>query len=256
MKNRINNLLESKENILSIYFTAGYPQLSDTVKIIEKLVETGADLLEIGVPFSDPVADGPVIQHSNTTAIENGMTVKLLFEQLKDVRKSVDIPLIMMSSLNPIIQYGFEDFCKKCKEIDVDGLIIPDLPVEEYIDHYKAIVEDNGLRNIILVTPASTDERIRLVDVHTDGFVYMVSSSSTTGKNTNFATDFEGFASRLETMKLKNPLITGFGIRDRKSFDQVCKFSRGGIIGSAFVNALSETENVEKNITNFMNQFA
>ncbi|SMD31649.1 tryptophan synthase, alpha chain [Reichenbachiella faecimaris] len=255
MKNRINNLLQNKNNILSIYFTAGYPGLNDTMNIIEQLEELGADLLEIGIPFSDPVADGPTIQHSNTVAIENGMTVKLLFEQLKDVRKAVDIPLIMMSSFNPIIQYGFEDFCKKCKEIDVDGLIIPDLPVEEYIDNYKSIVEANGLRNIILVTPASTDQRIRLVDENTDGFIYMVSSSSTTGENKNFTSDFEAFAKRLEAMNLKNPLITGFGIKDKTSFNQVCKYSKGGIIGSAFVKAIAETPDVSKNVKKFMKQF-
>ncbi|MEO9853207.1 MAG: tryptophan synthase subunit alpha [Reichenbachiella sp.] len=256
MKNRINNLIKLKDNILSIYFTAGYPQLNDTVNVIKKLEENGADLIEIGVPFSDPVADGPTIQYSNTVAIENGMTVKLLFEQLKNIREAVDIPLIMMSSLNPIVQYGFENFCKKCKEIGVDGLIIPDLPIEEYIENYKEMVEASGLRNIILVTPASTDERVRLVDEHTDGFIYMVSSSSTTGENKNFATDFEDFADRLLAMKLKNPLITGFGIKDKNSFDQVCKFSKGGIIGSAFVKSLAETKDIGENITKFMDQFA
>ncbi|MEP3390259.1 MAG: tryptophan synthase subunit alpha [Reichenbachiella sp.] len=255
MENRINNLLNTKNNILSIYFTAGYPELNDTVDVINELVENGADLLEIGVPFSDPVADGPTIQQSNTKAIENGMTVKLLFDQLKDIRKSISVPLIMMSSLNPIMQYGFENFCKKCKEIDVDGLIIPDLPVEEYISNYKSIVEANGLRNIILVTPASTDERIRLVDENTDGFIYMVSSSSTTGENKNFTSDFESFAGRLKAMNLKNPLITGFGIKDKKSFKQVCQFSKGGIIGSAFVKAIGESSDVEKNIRKFMSQF-
>lgn len=255
MKNRINNLLNNKDNILSIYFTAGYPGLHDTVEVIQELAGNGADLLEIGVPFSDPVADGPTIQHSNTVAIENGMTVKLLFDQLKDIRKSVDLPLIMMSSLNPIMQYGFENFCKKCKEIDVDGLIIPDLPVEEYINNYKVIVEENQLRNIILVTPASTDDRIRLVDESTDGFIYMVSSSSTTGENKNFTSDFEKFARRLKAMNLKNPLITGFGIKDKNSFDQVCQFSKGGIIGSAFVKAIGETQDIDFNIKKFMIQF-
>lgn len=255
MKNRINNLLKNKNNILSIYFTAGYPEVNDTVGVIKELADNGADLLEIGVPFSDPVADGPTIQNSNTIAIENGMTVKLLFEQLKDIRKSVDIPLILMSSLNPIIQYGFENFCKKCKEVDVDGLIIPDLPVEEYISNYKSIVEAYDLRNIILVTPASTDDRIRLVDQNTDGFIYMVSSSSTTGENKNFTSDFEHFASRLEAMKLSNPLITGFGIKDKESFEQVCQFSKGGIIGSAFVKAIGEASDVKTGIQKFMSQF-
>ena len=255
MNNRINHLINNNNNILSIYFTAGYPSLNETTKVIKSLVRNGADMLEIGVPFSDPVADGPIIQNSNTIAIENGMTVKLLFEQLKDIRSEVNIPLIMMSSLNPILQFGFENFCKKCQEIDVDGLIIPDLPVEEYIDSYKSIVEAYNLRNIILVTPASTDERIRLVDDNTDGFIYMVSSSSTTGENKNFSSDFGSFAQRLADMKLRNSLITGFGIKDKSSFEQVCSFSKGGIIGSAFVKALADFQDVDLSIEKFMNQF-
>lgn len=255
MENRINNLLESKDDILSIYFTAGFPKRNDTRSVIKKLQAEGADLIEVGVPFSDPVADGPIIQSSNTKAIENGMTVELLFEQLEGIRDEVEIPLIMMSSLNPIMQYGFDRFCVKCQAVGVDGLIIPDLPVEEYISDYKSIVEANGLRNIILVTPASTDERIRLVDEHTNGFIYMVSSSSTTGENKNFASDFEQFAHRLNDMNLANPLITGFGIKDKDSFDQVCKFSKGGIIGSAFVRQIGKAGETDQNIAEFMHQF-
>ncbi|MCV9385436.1 tryptophan synthase subunit alpha [Reichenbachiella ulvae] len=255
MTNRINQVLEQKENILSIYFTAGYPKLDDTVKVMEALEQNGADMLEVGVPFSDPIADGPTIQHSNTVALENGMSVKLLFEQLKDIRKSVSIPLIMMSSLNPILQFGVEQFCAKCKEIDVDGLIIPDLPVEEYISEYKEVMERYNLKNVILITPSSTDARIRLVDEHTDSFIYMVSSAATTGVNKNFSSDFDAFAQRLKAMKLKNPLITGFGIKDKESFDQVTRFSRGGIIGSAFVKAVAEGEDAAASTANFMKQF-
>jgi len=253
--NRINQLLSSKDHILSIYFTAGYPALEDTVLIMKTLENTGADLIEIGVPFSDPIADGPTIQHTNTLALKNGMTVEVLFSQLKNVREKVKVPLIMMSSLNPILQYGFERFCQRCKEVGTDGLIIPDLPVEEYIFEYKTLVEKYGLRNIMLITPASTDERIRLIDDHTDSFIYMVSSAAITGMNRNFATDFESFATRLKAMNLKNPLITGFGIHDRNSFDQVCKFSKGGIIGSAFVRALDEERNVDRSVENFMSRF-
>lgn len=255
MENRINNTLESKENILSIYFTAGYPNLDDTVSMIEEIEAGGADLIEVGVPFSDPIADGPTIQHSNTVSLENGMSVKYLFEQLRNVRKTVRIPLIMMSSLNPIIQFGFESFCAKCKEVGVDGLIIPDLPVEEYIHEYKDIVERYDLRNIILITPSSTDARIRLIDEHTNSFIYMVSSAATTGVNANFKSDFAAFADRLKAMKLKNPLITGFGIKDKESFDQVCQFSKGGIIGSAFVKAVSNQKTVVQDIANFMSKF-
>lgn len=255
MSNRINTVLENKENILSIYFTAGYPKLDDTVKVMKELERCGADMLEVGVPFSDPIADGPTIQHSNTVALENGMSVKLLFEQLKDIRKEVTIPLIMMSSLNPILQFDFEEFCAKCKEIDVDGLIIPDLPVEEYVSEYKDIVERYGLRNIILITPSSTDARIRVIDEHTDSFIYMVSSAATTGVNKNFSNDFEAFADRLKSMGLKNPLITGFGIKDKESFDQVTKFSKGGIIGSAFVKAVAVGEDAVSATADFMCQF-
>ena len=253
--NRINSLLSKKDNILSIYFTAGYPNLGDTELIIKTLEESGADLLEVGVPFSDPIADGPTIQNTNTAAIENGMTVKLLFEQLDDIRSKVSIPLIAMSSLNPILQYGFENFCAQCKEVGLDGLIIPDLPVEEYVHEYKDIVERYGLKNIILITPASTDDRIKMVDDNTDAFIYMVSSSAITGANKKFATDFEAFADRLERMDLNNPRITGFGIRDKKTFDEVCKTSKGGIIGSAFVKAL-EKGNVEGSVKSFMSQFS
>ena len=253
--NRINVLLTKKDNILSIYFTAGYPKLNDTKSVIKSLENNGADLIEVGVPFSDPIADGPTIQNTNNIALENGMTVKLLFEQLDGIRSEVSIPLIMMSSLNPIVQYGFDDFCKRCKQVGVDGLIIPDLPVEEYIDEYKNTVESYGLRNIILITPASTDERIRLVDESTDAFIYMVSSSATTGQNKKFESDFQAFAERLGDMKLKNPLITGFGISDRQSFDQVCRFSKGGIIGSAFVKAIPGHKDVREEVKDFMAQF-
>ncbi|PIB35604.1 tryptophan synthase subunit alpha [Reichenbachiella sp. 5M10] len=256
MSNRINTVLDYKDNILSIYFTAGYPKLDDTVKILQQLERSGADMIEVGVPFSDPIADGPTIQHSNTVALENGMSVQLLFDQLTGVRETVKVPLIMMSSLNPIIQYGFERFCQKCQEVGADGLIIPDLPVEEYISEYKAIVEQYGLRNIILITPSSTDARIRLIDEHTDSFIYMVSSAATTGVNKNFSQDFEAFASRLQAMNLKNPLVTGFGIKDKESFDQVTKFSKGGIIGSAFVKAVAEVGDAGKATADFMRQFA
>ncbi|MGL1885551.1 MAG: tryptophan synthase subunit alpha [Reichenbachiella sp.] len=255
MKNRINNTVETKDNILSIYFTAGYPKLNDTLSMIQAIESSGADLIEVGIPFSDPVADGPTIQHSNTVSLENGMSVKLLFEQLKEVRESVKIPLIMMSSLNPIVRFGFEEFCKKCEEVGVDGLIIPDLPVEEYIEEYKEIVERYDLRNIILITPSSTDARIRLIDAHTNSFIYMVSSAATTGVNSNFKQDFASFADRLKSMNLKNPLITGFGIKDKESFDQVCQFSKGGIIGSAFVKAVTGKKEVALEVEEFMSQF-
>lgn len=255
MNNRINDLISTKKDILSIYFTAGYPALNDTLKIIEKLVEEGVDLIEVGVPFSDPVADGPVIQKSNTKAIENGMTVERLFDQLSGLRELVDIPIIMMSSINPILRFGFENFCKKCHEIGADGLIIPDLPVEEYEEQYKAITTQYDLMNILLITPSTVDDRIAQIDDCSEGFIYMVSSSSTTGNKKSFEDDFGDFATRIEQMNLKNKCITGFGIHDRNSFDKVCEYSVGGIIGSAFVDALVSEEVIEKSIASFMRQF-
>lgn len=256
MKNRITLLFEKKdEKILSIYFTAGYPELNDTLKIISQLEKSGADLVEIGMPFSDPVADGPVIQQSSEEALKNGMTIHLLFEQLKHIRKSISIPLILMGYLNPVMQYGIEDFCKKCKEIGIDGTIIPDLPLEIYETEYKAIFERNSLSNIFLVTPQTSDERIRKIDERSTGFIYMVSSSSTTGVKDAVNEAQISYFERIRAMHLHSKRLIGFGISDKASFEKSSGYANGAIIGSAFIKALEGKETVETNVKEFMERF-
>lgn len=256
MKNRITSLLEGKDkNILSIYFTAGYPGLSDTRKIIIELEKYGADLIEIGIPFSDPVADGPVIQRSSEIALKNGMTLHLLFEQLKEIRKSVKVPLILMGYLNPVMQYGIEAFCKKCRETGVDGTIIPDLPIEIYEEEYKAIFEENSLCNIFLITPQTPDERVRKIDKASTGFVYMVSSSSTTGVKGSADKDQIAYFERISKMNLRSKRLIGFGISDKASFENASAYANGAIIGSAFIKALSGKEPVESIVKTFVRSF-
>jgi len=233
--NRINQKLQEDKKLLSIYFTAGYPNIDDTVSIIQNLENNGVDMIEIGLPFSDPLADGPTIQASSTQALKNGMTTEVLFNQLKDIRKSVTIPLIIMGYFNPMLQYGVEDFCATCQEIGIDGLIIPDLPVDVYHDEYKATFEKYGLINVFLITPQTSDERIRYIDSISNGFIYMVSSASTTGAKTGFGVEQTDYFKRIANMKLKNPQIVGFGISNNETFTQATKYAKGAIIGSAFV---------------------
>jgi tryptophan synthase alpha chain len=238
--NRINKKLQENKKLLSIYFTAGFPQINDTVLILEKLEEGGVDLVEIGLPFSDPLADGPTIQASSTKALNNGMTTELLFEQLKNIRKTVSIPLIIMGYFNPMMQYGVEKFCDKCAEIGIDGLIIPDLPVKEYNEHYKEIFEKHKLINVFLITPQTSNERIKFIDEISNGFIYLVSSSSVTGSKNTFGTVQSNYFKRIASMHLKSPQIIGFGISNSATFKQATKYAKGAIIGSAFVKHLSE----------------
>ena len=233
--NRINKKLKEDKKLLSIYFTAGYPNINDTVSIIENLEKSGVDMIEIGLPFSDPLADGPTIQASSTQALKNGMTSDVLFEQLKDIRKSVAIPLIIMGYFNPMLQYGVEAFCKKCKEVGVDGLIIPDLPVDVYSENYKSIFEKYGLINVFLITPQTSDERIRFIDSVSNGFIYMVSSASVTGSSSGFGDAQTNYFKRIADMNLNNPQIVGFGISDHETFTQATQYAKGAIIGSAFI---------------------
>ena len=245
MENRITSLFERKDrNILSVYFTAGYPQLNDTQTIITALEKNGADLIEIGMPFSDPVADGPVIQHSSELALINGMTITKLFSQLNEIRKSISIPLILMGYLNPVMQYGIEEFCKKCREIGIDGTIIPDLPLEIYEAEYKKVFEENSLCNIFLVTPQTPDERIRKIDELSTGFIYLVSSSSTTGVKGSVDNEQVAYFERIGKMNLHSKLLIGFGISDKASFDRASEYANGAIIGSAFIKALETNEPV------------
>lgn len=245
--NRIKQLFEQKkENVLSIYFTAGYPDINSTLDIAEALEKAGADFLEIGIPYSDPLADGPVIQNSSLKSIENGMTLRVLFEQLKDLRKRVSIPVLLMGYVNPILQYGVEKFCASCKEVGVDGVIAPDLPMYEYEEMYQNCFSENNLSNIFLITPQTSDERIRKIDELSNGFIYLLSSSSTTGKNLALTDVTEDYFTRLKNMNLKNPTMIGFGISDNKSFSKASQYANGAIVGSAFVKLLGEDRYMEK----------
>jgi tryptophan synthase alpha chain len=246
--NRINKLFQTKKkNILSVYFTAGYPQLEDSVAIIEELVANGVDLIEVGMPFSDPMADGVVIQQSSHVALQNGMSIKKLFSQLENIRTKVDVPLVMMGYLNPIMQYGFENFCKDCQRVGVDGLIFPDLPMMDYLNEYKEITERYGLEFIFLITPETSEDRIRLIDENTNGFIYMVSSAATTGEQKSFSSKLDYF-NRINAMGLKNPRLIGFGISNKETLDTVCQYSSGAIIGSAFIKVLEQTKDVKQGV--------
>lgn len=253
MNNRINKLFKEKNNnILSVFFTAGYPHLEDTVPTIQELVNNGVDMIEIGMPFSDPVADGPAIQQSSLVALNNGMSVRVLFEQLKDIRQSVEVPLILMGYINPVLQYGIEAFCKKCHEIGIDGLIVPDLPLGVYQEEYQSIFEANNLHNIFLITPQTSDERLRQIDKASSGFIYMVSSNSTTGAKTGVTEAQNKYFQRIKAFNLNNPCLIGFGISNADTFRNACQYANGAIIGSAFVNMLATEAPLEEKVNRFM----
>lgn len=249
--NRINQKLNEDKKLLSIYFTAGYPNIDDTVSIIQNLEQSGVDMVEIGLPFSDPLADGPTIQASSTAALKNGMTTEKLFDQLKDIRKSVSIPLIIMGYFNPVLQYGVEAFCKKCQDIGIDGLILPDLPADVYDEEYKATFEKYGLINVFLITPQTSEERIRYIDSISNGFIYMVSSASITGAKSGFGEVQTTYFERISKMNLNNPQIVGFGISNNDTFTQATTHTKGAIIGSAFIKYISE--NGINELNNFVN---
>ncbi len=252
--NRMKLLFEKKQNnILSIYFTAGYPQLNDTVSIIKTLQDKGVDMIEIGIPYSDPMADGPVIQQSSQIALENGMTQQLLFSQLQNIRQEVTIPLVFMGYLNTIMQFGFERFCQQAKAIGIDGLIIPDIPLDIYINEYKPIVDKYGLQFILLITPETSDQRIKMIDEVSSGFVYMVSSASTTGAQNTFDTNKQTYFERIAKMQLKNPTLIGFGVSNKTTFDTVCQSANGAIIGSAFIKKLATSASIDDAVNALLN---
>ena len=250
--NRINQKIQDEKKLLSIYFTAGFPKLNDTVAIIQELEKNGVDMIEIGLPFSDPLADGPTIQESSTISIENGMKTTLLFEQLKDIRKSVQIPLIIMGYFNPMMQFGMEKFCQKCAEVGIDGLIIPDLPLHVYETEYKAIFEKYNLKNIFLITPQTSNKRIQQIDSISDSFIYMVSSAAVTGSQSGFGSEQMDYFKGIADLNLKNQQIVGFGIKDKTTFNQATEFQKGAIIGSAFISFLKN--NPISNIKEFINK--
>ncbi len=243
MTNRINQLLTQTSNhILSIYFTAGYPNLNDTMKITERLELSGVNMIEIGMPYSDPVADGPIIQATSEKALQNGMSVSILFEQIKDLRQKVKIPILLMGYVNPFLQYGAENFLKKASEIGIDGLIIPDLPLELYQEEFESMFHKYNIKNIFLITPQSTDERIRKIDSISSSFIYVVASFSITGTKFGIEAQQESYFKRIVDLKLKNPTVVGFGINDKNSFEKTCKYSNGAIIGSSFLKHIEKND--------------
>ncbi|MBY0478268.1 MAG: tryptophan synthase subunit alpha [Chitinophagaceae bacterium] len=249
---RIKDLFQKKSNrVLNVYCTAGYPKLNSTLEVLKALQENGADLIELGMPYSDPLADGPVIQNSGLVALANAMTIETLFAQLKDARKEINVPIILMGYMNPVLQYGFERFCKEAADVGVDGLILPDLPEYEFETEYGAIIKQYGLDFIFLVTPETSDERIKKLDSLSTGFLYAVSSSSTTGSDKNM-TDVNAYLQKLKAMQLKNPVLVGFGIKDKQTFDAACANANGAIIGTAYIKALENATDVSETTKKFL----
>lgn len=251
--NRIQFLFtKKKSDLLNVYFTAGFPNLGDTVAVLEGLEKAGADLVEIGMPYSDPVADGETIQQSNMQALENGMTLKVLFEQLAGCRERVSVPILLMGYINPVLQFGVEAFCQKCREVGVDGVILPDLPLNLYLDEYEPIFREYGLLNIFLITPQTSDERIRLIDRHSEGFIYMVSSASITGSVSGVSNQMLAYFDRINAMNLRNPRLIGFGIKDNDTFRMANQYASGAIIGSAFIRLLEQHGADQERINDFV----
>ena len=243
---------EKSKRILNVYCTAGYPALDSTMKVMASLQKNGADIIELGMPYSDPLADGEVIQVSSMKALANGMNIAVLFEQIQDMRKSITIPVILMGYMNPILQYGFEAFCKKAKEVGIDGLILPDLPLFEFEDSYGKIITENNLDFIFLVTPETPDQRVKKLDSLSNGFLYAVSSSATTGKDKDFNVVAQ-YLQKLQAMHLKNPILVGFGIKDKATFDAATMHTQGAIIGSAYIQQLTKGGDIEITTSQFLN---
>jgi tryptophan synthase alpha chain len=249
-QNRIDLKFQEDKKLLSIYFSAGFPNLEDTVPILKNLQAAGVDMVEIGLPFSDPLADGPTIQESSTRALENGMNTHKLFEQLQGIRDHIEIPLILMGYFNPMMQFGIEKFCQQCEAIGIDGLIIPDLPVDVYNEHYKSLFDKHGLYNMFLITPQTPEERIQYIDEVSNGFIYMVSSAAVTGAQSSFGATQADYFKRIANMNLKTETVVGFGISNSDTYQAAITHSRGAIIGSAFIKFL-EKEGV-KSIKDFI----
>lgn len=243
---RFSEIFKESGDKLSIYYTAGYPDLDSTLEIAESLEKAGVDFLEVGIPYSDPVADGPVIQESSGIALKNGMSVAILFDQLAELRKRVSIPVFLMGYFNPVLQYGVERFCEKCAEVGVDGVIIPDLPMYEYKELYQDIFQKNKVSNVFIVTPQTAEERIREIDSLSTAFIYLISSSATTGKNLKVSEESSAYFHRLQSMKLRTPIVIGFGISDHQTFAHANQYADAAIIGTAFVRILGEKNYLDK----------
>lgn len=251
--NRITKLFREKNSqILNVYFTAGFPKINDTRTVLRALQEAGTDMVEIGMPYSDPVADGETIQQANQQALDNGMTVRCLFEQLEGFRSEIHLPVLLMGYINPVIQFGIENFCKKCQEVGIDGLILPDIPADVYETELKPIFEQYGLLNIFLITPQTAESRIKHIDAISEGFVYMVSSASVTGVKSGISDVQEGYFERIAAMNLKNPRLIGFGISNAETFQKACGHASGAIIGSAFVKLLQNAQHINEETTAFV----
>ncbi len=250
--NHLNQLFSAKKDLLSIYFTAGFPKIDSTVSILQSLEKAGVDFVEIGIPFSDPLADGRVIQNSGSRALKNGMSIKVLFEQLKDVRKTVTMPIVLMGYINPVLRFGMDRFIEKCVETGINGVIIPDLPFELYNEKYRLAFEKSGLSNIFLITPQTPEARVRKLDAGSNTFLYMVSSAAVTGAQKGLS-DFQlDYFSRIRDMNLKTPCVVGFGISNHATYKQVCEYAHGAIIGSAFVNMIENSEDLDGDIQKFI----
>jgi tryptophan synthase alpha chain len=253
--NRIQKLFRDKPTgILSVFFTGGFPQLGSTLEVSEALATAGVDLIEIGIPFSDPVADGPAIQDSNKVALQNGMNLKLLIDQVKEIRKEISIPIILMGYMNPVLQYGVEKFCLDSANAGVDGIILPDLPVNVFQDEYRELFEQAGLTNTFLISPTTSEERIRVIDELSDSFIYAVSASSTTGAKNDFSIQQIKYFEKLALLKLKNPHLIGFGISNHDTFKTACQFGSGAIVGSAFISVLKTSTNIKTDVDTFVKE--
>ena len=245
--NRINQIFQQRSHgLLSLYFCAGHPTLESTVPIIKAMERRGIDFIEVGIPFSDPMADGPVIQDAATKALRNGMSLRTLFQQLHDIRREVSLPLILMGYMNPIYRYGYEAFFERCAQTGIDGVIIPDLPFRDYLDEVKPVADRHDVRVIMLITPETSEERIHFIDDHTDGFIYMVSSAAITGAQKEFNEAKQAYFNRVNQMQLKHPRMIGFGISNRQTLQAAQSNAAGAIIGSKFVQLLDETHDPEK----------
>lgn len=254
---RITQLFNHKpDRILSVYFCAGHPNLHSTIPTLQALQDAGIDIVEIGIPFSDPMADGPVIQDAAAKALRNGMSLNRLFQQLSNVRQHVHIPLLLMGYLNVISHFGFEPFCRQCKECGIDGAIIPDLPLDIYLRDYKPIADRHGLSIVMLITPETSDERIRLIDRHTDGFIYQVSTDATTGAQPSFGPATLSYFRRIQAMQLRNPTLVGFGVSNHATYSAACRHAAGAIIGSAFVKLLDRCATPEDAVSTLLSKLS
>ena len=250
--NRIDGVFsKKKKEVLNIYFTAGYPKINDTLRIARALEEAGVDIIEIGIPYSDPIADGPTIQDSSQKALDAGMSLKLLMRQLQDLRKHIKIPVILMGYFNPVLQYGFTKFCQDCKKVGIDGIILPDLPMQEYAEMYQETFEEYGIYNIFLMTPQTSEKRVLQINEASKGFIYMVSSASITGAKQEVSQAQIDYFERIQKMNLSVQRLIGFGISNKETFDNACQYASGAIIGSAFINQLNKDDSDEA-ITSFV----